>query len=325
MPVSTIAAVAGVAKQTQRGTLPANPSFAHGLMGGAPITVEPTQSPLEVTSGQRAQTTIIREVAATSVEVSAPAYLKTLGLYLLGAMGTVTTTGAGPYEHAYATGDLPYLGVFVKGIGTEIEAIRDCKVDELTLKWDGAKPLEISVKASGTVFSYPAAFSPTVDETGSDSFLVPIGGTFEYDAIGSTLAAARVISGELTIKNNVAPINASGSIVAADVHEGVQEHSLKLTIVPDDLADFRKTVTGSASGTGVSETVPFGSVSLAFKENGGTGGLTVTGSKVAFLTAFPEADPAGGAVEIELAGQAVLPSGGVSPLVYTLTNAQAAY
>lgn len=325
MPINSITAVAGVAKQTAQGALAANPTFAHGLAGGAPIAVESSQSALEVTTGKRASANVIRESVKASAEISAPAYLKSLGLYLLGALGTDTVTGSGPYVHTYATGDLPYLSIFAKGISSTIEAIRDCKIDELTLKWDGAKPVEMSAKAAGTVFSYASTFTAATDETASESFLVPVGGTFQFDTTGSTLASARVISGELSIKNNVATIDASASVVPVDVKEGIQEHTLKLTIVPDDLAEFRKTLTGSTSGTTISETVPTGSVSLVFKENGGSGQLAVTGSKVAFLTSFPEADPKGGPIEIELAGIAVIPAGGTSPLTYALTNAQASY
>lgn len=325
MPVQTVSALVGVAKQASRGTIAANPTFAHGVMGGAPIVVEPSQSPLEVTSAKRVRTNVIRESVKSSATIEAPAYLKSLGLYLLGAIGTDTVTGAGPYAHAFATGDLPYLSVFAKGMDSTIEGIRDCKVDELTLKWEAAKPLELSVKLQGTVFSYPATFTATTDETGSESFLVPVGGTFQYDVIGSTLAAARIVGGELTIKNSVEGVFPSNTIEAYDIVEGSQEHTLKLTVVPDDLTDFRKTVTGAAGGTAASVSVPYGSVNLQFKENGGTGTLTVTGSKIAFLTAFPDADPKGGPVEIELAGQAVLPSAGTAPLVYTLSNAQATY
>lgn len=325
MPIQKITAVSGVAKQSARGTLAANPTFAHGLMGGSPLTVEPSQAPLEVTSGKRAAANMIRESSAAGADIQAPAYLKALGLYLLGALGSVTTTGSGPYVHTYATGDLPYLSVFAKGFGAEIQAVRDCKIDEITLKWDAAKPLELSVKAAGTVFSYPASFTPGTDETGSDSFLIPVGGQFLVDVAGSTPVAARVVGGELTIKNNIETISGSASIEAADVFEGIQEHELKLVIVPDDLAAFRSTITGSANGTSVAASVPIGSVSLAFKENLGTGGLTVTGSKVAFLTSFPEADPKGGSVQLELAGIAVMPAAGTAPLVYALTNGQASY
>lgn len=325
MPIQNITAISGIAKQSAKGTLAANPTFAHGLTGGTPISVEPSHSALEVTTGKRAASNVIRENVVNGASIEAPAYMKALGLYLLGAIGTDTVTGSGPYVHTYATGDLPHLSVFAKGIDTTVQAVRDCKVDELSLKWEGSTPVELSAKFAGTVFSYPSGFTAGTDESGSESFLVPVGGSFQVDVIGSTLASARVVGGELTIKNNVSPVEPSASIEADDVFEGIQEHELKLTIIPDNLADFRKVITGSASGSAVSATAPTGSVSLTFKENNGTGSLTVTGSKVAFMTAFPDADPKGGAVEIELAGIAVMPAGGTSPLVYALTNSQASY
>lgn len=325
MPIQKITAISGVAKQASKGTIAANPTFAHGLTGGSPISVEPSQSALEVTAGKRASYNVVRDASVNGATIQAPGYLKSIGLWLLGALGTDTVSGTGPYVHTYSTSDLPYLSVFAKGIDSTIEGIRDCKVDELSLKWDGSKPVDLTVKTVGTVFSYPATFTPTTDETGSESFLVPIGGSFQIDVLGSTLASARVVGGELTIKNNVAGIDPSSAVEADDVWEGIQEHSLKLTIIPDSLAEFRKTVTGGASGTSVATVAPTGSVSLTFKENNGTGQLVVTGSKVAFMTSFPDADPKGGAVQIELAGMAVMPAGGTAPLVYALTNAQASY
>lgn len=326
MPISTVSAIVGAAKQTARGALAANPQFAHGVSGGAPISVEATQAPLEVTTGLRASANVARESVKSSSDVQAPAYLKSLGLYLLGALGTATTTGSGPYTHTFVTGDLPYLSFFAKNIGDEIEAIADAKIDELVLSWEGANAVQVSVKAMGTEFTYAAGFTPGVDETGSESFLIPVGGTFEYDPIGSTLVGARVVGGEVTVKNNVTQVDGSAAIVPMDTHEGRQEHEVKLTIVPDDLSDFRKVITGSGSGTAASESVPVGSVSLEFKENnGGTGSLIITGEKVAFLTTLPEADPAGGVVEIELVGTAVVADGGVSPLTFELTNGQASY
>lgn len=325
MPIQKITAITGVAKQASKGTLAANPTFAHGLSGGSPVSVEPTQSALEVTAGRRAAYNLVRESVASGASVTAPAYLRSVGLWLLGAIGTVVTTGTNPYTHTYATGDLPYLSIFSKGIGSNNQAVRDCKVDELSIKWDGSKPVELSVKAMGTVFSYPSTFTPTTDETASEAYLTPVGGSFQIDVLGSTLASARVVGGELVIKNNLSTIDPSASVEADDVYEGIQEHTLKLTIIPDDLAEFRKTVTGGAAGTAVSSTVPVGSVSLQFKENAGNGTLTVTGSKVAFMTAFPDADPKGGAVQIELAGMAVVPVGGTSPLTYVLANTQVSY
>lgn len=326
MPISTVTAVVGIAKQSARGSLAANPAFAHGVKGGAPIAVEASQAPLEVTTGLRASANMARESVKPSSDIQAPAYLKSLGLYLLGALGTCTTTGSGPYEHTFVTGDLPYMSIFAKNIGADIEAVRDAKIDELSLTWDGANHVELGVKAMGTVFSYPASFTAGVDETASESFLIPVGGTFEYDPIGSSLASARIIGGEIVVKNNVATIDGSAAITPLDTHEGRQDVEIRLTIVPDDLADFRKVITGASNGTAATPSVPVGSVSLKFVENnGGTGSLEVTGSKVAFMTELPEADPSGGAVEIELAGTAVVADGADAPLTFVLTNGQASY
>lgn len=268
---------------------------------------------------------MIREIVKNGGGGSFPAYINTLGLYLLGAIGAKTTTGAGPYVHTYTTGDLPYLSIFAKGIGADIEAVKDCKIDELSLKWEGAKPVELSITTQGTTFSYVASFTPGTDDTGASNFLVPVGGTFEVDVIGSSLASARVIGGEITIKNNLTTVDASASIESVDVHEGIQEHEVKLTIVPDDLSTFRKTITGAANGTTVASTVPTGSVNVVFKENGGNGTLAISGSNVAFLVAFPEASPKGDMTKLELAGTAVLPVGGSSPMTYVLTNSVATY
>ena len=325
MPLITTSAIVGAAKQASKGTLAANPTFAHGVSGGSPISVEPSQAALEVTAAKRARTNVVRDNVAASAEIQSPAYLKTLGLYLLGALGSDTVTGTGPYVHTYATNDLPYLSIFAKGIGANIEGIRDCKVDELSLKWSNSKPLELSVKMQGTVFSYPSTFTPTTDETGSESWLVPIGGTFQYEVLGGALATATVTGGELTIKNNISDVDGSAAVEAVDVIEGIQEHSLKLSVLPDDLQDFRKTVTGGAAGTSVASVVPYGQVSLAFKENNGTGQLAVTGTKIAFMTAFPDVNAKGDKIEIELAGIPVVPAGGTAPLVYALTNGQATY
>lgn len=326
MPLQTATTLVGIAKQSAKGTIATNPAFAHGIKSGSPLTTEAKQSPMDVTAAKRAAYNMVREAVESGASYGMPAYLKSLGLLLLGAIGTDTVTGSSPnYIHTYATGDLPYLTVFAKGPDGVVAAVRDNKVDELTLKWDGSKPVEVSVKTVGTVFSYPATFTPTTDETGSESYLVPIGGTFQIDALGSSPATVKVTGGELTIKNNVESIMPSATIEADNQYEGRQEHSLKLTIVPDDFALFRSVVTGATNGTAATGVAPTGSVSLAFKENNGNGTLAITGSKVAWNTKLPDASPKGGYAKLELAAEALMPAGGTSPLIYVLTNAQASY
>jgi len=326
MPVQKITGIIGVAKQASKGTIAANPTFAHGLYGGSPFSVDAQQDMLDVTASKRVSYNVFRKAVVNGSDFKAPAYLKSIGLWLMGALGTDTATGAGPYTHTYSTGDLPYLSVLTKGLDTTIEGVRDCKVDQFGLSWKNSEPLEVSAKLLGTVMSYPATFTPTTDETGSDSFLVPVGGTFQYDLDGSTLATARVVSGELTINNNVSSIDPSAAVEADDVYEARQDHGVKLTIVPDSLADFRNAVTGTPAGTAAALVPTLGSFSLVFKENNaGAGTLTVTAAKCAFMCVFPDADPKGGAIQVELVGIPVMPSGGTAPVVYVLSNTQASY
>ena len=288
MPLQSFSAQSGIAKQAAKGTIATNVTYAHGLTGGSPISVESTNTPIEVTAGRRVQYNVLREHVANGASIETLAYTRTLGLYLLGALGTDVVTGSIPnYTHTYSTGDLPYLSVFSKGFDATNQGIRDCKVDELSLKWDGNKPVTLTAKLAGTSFSYPASFGPATvaiasiafasptatyttsashgltagdsvtitgttaagnsgvftvltaptgttftisntagaaqaaaggstakwaDETGSEGFLVPTGGTFQLDATGSTLASARVVSGELVIKNNITEVNPAATI-----------------------------------------------------------------------------------------------------------------
>lgn len=321
MPVQKASHLVGVAKQAAKGALMANPMFVHGVTDGGLASANPKQSALEVTSGKRTRANVVRESVANGGDIKAPAYLKALGLYLLGALGGDVVTGTGPFVHTFSTADtLPYLSLFEK-FGGVMTAVRDAKIEELTLSWDGRKPLVLSIKALGTVFSYPLTFVGTTDETGSDSFLIPVGGVFQYDVDGSVLATARVNKGELSVKNVVDAVELSASIEADDMFEGLQEHSVKLTIVPDDLNDYRTALTGSPAGATSAVVPPLGGFSLLFKENGGTGQLLVTAAKVAFDIAWPKGDSKGGAVELELVGLPV----GNAPVVYALTNQQATY
>jgi|GEM_PF-1538558 len=326
MPVQKITGIIGLAKQSAKGTIATAPAFAHGLYGGTPFSVVAQQDMLDVTASKRVAYNVYRKAVVNGSDFKAPSYLKSIGLWLLAALGTDTVTGTGPtYLHTYSTGDLPYLSAFTKGLDTTYEAVRDCKMDQLTLQWKSSEPVEASGKLLGTVMSYPATFVPGTDETGSESFLVPVGGSFQYDLDGSTLATARVVSGELSVNNNVAPIAPSASIEADDVYEARQDHGVKLTIVPDSLVDFRTAVTGSAAGASAAAVPTTGSFSLQFKENGGAGTLTVTAAKCAFMCVFPDADPKGGAIQVELVGIPVMPAGGTAPVVYALSNTQATY
>lgn len=324
MGVQSALAKAGIAKQTARGTAATSATFGHGLTDGAILQVEVDQSIEEHTSGTRASGDVNRVAVNAGVELSARVHAKTVGLYAYAALGSVATTGAGPYTHACTIGDdLPYLTAFGK-LANNFYSVQDVKIDELGFAWTGNEPLEMSVTGMGTALEVLGSdFTITSDETNAPYF-TPVGGTFSIDVDGAsgTAATAKINSGEVTIANNAEAIMVSGVITPDDVVVGRQEIEVSFEITPDNLNIWRTIVTGSASGTEASGTPVYGSFSCQFVSGSDT--LTISANRVAFTCDFPDADPAGGTITLALAGL-VVSANGASPLTVSVSNSQASY
>lgn len=324
MALQSAIAKVGVAKQASKGTAAAAPTYGHGVTDGSVLNVDVQQDLDDLTSGSRTSAGVIRTGVMSGQEFTTRAFPGSIGAYLYGALGAIATTGSGPYTHTITpgSGDLPYLTAFGV-LDSNIYSVRDLKVDEIGFSFDGTAPVGVSISGMGTVLGFPASFSPTTDET-SVAYLRTAGGTFSVDVDGGsgTASTARITAGEVTISNNLDPIMLSSSIVPDDVFPGRMEVSCSFDIVPDDLALWRTIVTGSDAGTTVASGPVYGSFSIQFTD--GTNTLTLAATKVAFTCDFPDADPAGGAVTLSLAGIAVQPSGG-SSITATLVNSVATY
>lgn len=315
-------ALVGVAKQTAKGSPAVQPVFQHGITDGSVLKVDITQDREEHTSGARFSPGVNRTEAIPGAEFTMRAHPKTIGLYLYAALGAINTTGAGPYTHAITLGpDLPYLSLFGKQ-NTDMYRIPDAKIDQLSLSWSGNEPLECSVQALGCELDVQATWTPTVDDAIA-SYWTPVGGTFQLDIDGTTLAAAKVTGGEIQIANNAQPILLSGVITPDDVAVGAQTIDVSLEMTPADLADWRTVVTGSPAGANVQGTPVYGSFSVVFVN--GTDTLTIACTRVPFLIDFPDADPAGGALTITAAGLVVQPTAGTTPITATVVNGQTSY
>lgn len=322
MPLQSALAQVGVAKQTAKGSAAANPTFAQGVTSGSVVTVEVAQALEDHTSSARITNYVNRTGVIPGIDFSCRAHSKTLGLYLLGALGSVTTTGTGPYTHNFALADdLPYLTAFGKLAGNNY-AVNDVKVDEIEISFSENDPLEVAISGMGTTVNYAATFTPTTDDTAA-SYFASSSGTFQIDVDSGTPVSAKIKSGSLNIKNNVETIMLSGAIAPSDVFPGRQEIECSFDIVPDDLTDWRAIVTGTTTGTTASAAPVYGSFNLVF--NNGTDTLTLNASRVAFTTDFPEADPAGGSITLSLEGLVVKPTSATAALTATLINTQASY
>lgn len=316
--------VIGVALQTQRGVPAAAPQFAHGIAGGG-VKVEPNQEPDPLTSAYVSPANAFRDKVENGADFTARAWYRSIGLYLLAALGDVATVGVGaPYEHTFTLGDdLPYLTVFeLKGDGTVLGA-GDGKLDELELSWEENKPLELGAKIVACGLSFPATFEADVDELDDPGYFTPVGGTFKLDVDSETPTEARVKGGSIAVKRSAEAQFYSGVIEAGDVHEGACDAEVGLTIVPDDLSEWRTIVTGAADGTSVQPAPVYGSFEIELVSPSGAETLTISASRVGFLADLPEGDPEGGAAEIELSG--VCYRDGSTPLTAVLSNTHASY
>ena len=98
----------GIAKQAGKGTIAANPAFAHGVTGGG-IKVDVSQEADAVTSAYLAPAGAFRDKAENGADYGTRAWQKAMGLYLLAALGNVATTRRRPVHPRGHAGHRPQL------------------------------------------------------------------------------------------------------------------------------------------------------------------------------------------------------------------------
>jgi hypothetical protein len=317
--------IVGVAKQTALGAIAANPTYAHGVATGSLPQVAIGQADDPQTSGGRAAPGAYRNSVDEKFVFDTRAWQKSIGLYLLAALGNDSVTGSGPYTHTIAQGlTVPYLSMFAKkGDGTFI-AVRDSKITKLELSWADNQPLVVSVETDGTVLSFPATFTPSgADESGTLAYYTPVGGTFKYDITTSTPAVASVVGGKVTILQDVTTPIFSGAIEAGDAIEGNLNVDVSLDVIPTDATLWRKILTGSVSGTSIMTTPQYGSFDVKFAK--GADSLDIAASNVGFLADLPGADAKGGPGQMSIAGGCYPAAAGGTPLTAVLINTVPSY
>lgn len=323
MALQKALAQVGVAIQAAVGTPAANPSFIHGVTDGSVFTLDISQDRAPVTSAQRTAPYADRTgvIAGFSFTTRPPA--RAVGAWLYAALGGKAVTGAGPYTHTLSqAATLPSLTVHSK-LDSELRSVQDAKVDQLVLSWGEDGICSLQVSGAGTLAAYAPTFAGSpVDDT----FVQPLsanGGTLKFVATGTSTAIAPVRAGSITINNNLDVVKLSSSVVANVIVEGRQDVDYALTLVPANLNDWRTFATGSSSGTAASEAPVYGAADLKILI--GSDSLQLVSNRVAFASAYPGADPQGGAVEIEVGGPALLTSAGAAAVTGTLINTQATY
>lgn len=316
---------AGLAKQTGKDALAATPTFGFGVMDGKVVEAPIDQPAEEVTADSRINPGANRLEIIPGMNFGTRAYARLMGLLLYGGLGSISTTGTGPYTHTITPADdLPWLTGFGR-MGGEYHKLHNLKIDELTISWDGPGPVKVAAKLVGTNLEFLAsAWTATNDEKDATvGKFRGAGGSFKLDIDSAVPVIAPVRSGEIKLANNLEAVILADSIRPNEVFPRVHAATASLGLKPDDLLRWREIITGTAAGTAVQDTPVYGSFEVKFVIDANTD-LTIAATRIPFLADFPDSDPAGGAQDLQVAGGAFLPATGAA-ITATLKNAVASY
>lgn len=328
--INTSIGLIGAAKQTDKGAAAAAPAFVHGLTGGQTFKLDRSVDSANVSCGVRAGTDSYVASITPGLDFETYGYSDVLPLYFFGAMGNIVSeaTSDGLHKHTVTLGDLlPYL-TFWGRIGNEYTRTDSCKVDQIEMEFEGNAPLSFGITVIGMgaqlgLDSFPADIDPSC----FDGYFVPTGGTFKVETAGASPAVAPVKGGSLALANSCKADPLAGEVTPGDVEEGKLVSSGKVTVKPDDMALYRKMVTGSTSGTAPSGGMVYGSFEWSFTHSKNPKHtLTISASRVPFTADFPEVDPEGGAAEMEFSFDDIgVEARGGSPVTVTIVNETATY
>jgi len=313
--INTSIGLLGVARQADKSTAAVAPRYKHGLTGGGLIKPDRKVEQKSVACGLRADVSNGAYVSEVNmaVDFETLAYADVLGLYALAAMGNVVSTAAtqtGYYKHVITLGSALPLLTFWGQVGntadTTVHEAVGCKVDTLSLDFEGNAPLDIGVTAAGIDSELFGSWSGDAEPSCFEGYFVPTNGSFRISTNDQAPAEAIVTKGGFELSNNLTTYRSAGNVVAAEVSEGKLTTSVKMTVMPEDWTPIRKVLTGTETGTKVTSNVVYGSASWAFTHSQDANcTMQVDFANVPWNCKTPEIDPEGSAAEVEFSADNV--------------------
>lgn len=328
--------LAGIAIQADRDTPATQPTYMHGLTGGSPFGASRSIANTDVACGTRAPSDARVDSVEITPSIESLCYPDVFGLYLLAAMGKVTTTkvdgsdeDSNLYKHVFTMGSaLDYFTLWSQ-IGTNGFTRADgCKCDELQLSASGNEHLAMSASFQGLDGKVG------IDAIPGDVAASCFGGkytttdcTFMLDTSGSDPAEALVSEASFTLKNNVAALTSIGRVTPREIAEGNLQAGISVTTIPDDLKTYQKLLTGSETSVDITGKVVLGSIYAKFYHTDNPDfTLEIEADHIPFTADFPEVDPGGNEATIEFSTDAaIVNSSDESPITITLVNSVPSY
>lgn len=322
MPLNKRLLQVGLAKQSAKGTAATQPVIIFGVESGAAGDVPLTEPNVSVTAASRMAAAAVREQIVPGAGFTTLGFSRSIAQILFGVLGTDADTGsADPWTHTITgpTSDVAWWTFFGR-TNTEYLSVADCKIDSFKIDFDAAL-IKVTVVIKGCTLTLGiSTWTPTfTDDEVTPGALYSTGqaaSTFTLDGVNM-----RVTKGSIEIVNGLAPIIPAYKITPDDFGVGEQSGKVQFTIVPDDLQWFKKSITGSGTGTTVANVPYYAPWSVKFVENvtSATHDLTIAGARSNLMVKFPPGDPKGGAMEVVVDGSILDPRSGAA-ITATLRN-----
>lgn len=297
---------AGFAKQTAKGSAASAAAYANALTSGDAGSYATKEEVIETTSNKPYPFDAVRIEAVPSMDCTLLAQPRSVGLLLLGVLGTdVVTGGPTPYTHTItAAQDLPYFTVFGQVGSSDYLKFSDCKLDELTLSFKDAGKLEVQSKFIGCTDNWSGTpWTITNDERGQ-AFFQAAGGTFKLDGASGTPVTLPIKDASVKISRQLQAVMKASQVNPYDVAPGIMLAEYTVTVVPDDLTQIREVITGTNSGASVNQSLPYGSADL-FWTFDANNDLDLNSGRIGWKVDLPKGDPKGGAAEVQFTGTAL--------------------
>lgn len=308
----------GAAKQTAKGAAAASATYQVGVNSGVVGSLDITEEELPVTWASRLLQGHDRISAYPGASFETLALPKSIGTFLQAACGADTVTGVGPYVHTIKPAIvLPYVGIFGRKDAEYFE-VQDGRVSELELSWELTGALKVKVSVGGCAYVFRGtAYTATNDERPQAGVLKGAGGTFTLNTLATTIKG-----GSIKISNGIEPVFGSDSVLPKDVFPQLHKVDVSLTIIPNDLSEFRRVVTGTTGGSTVATTPFNGAAVCQWKVDANTH-LTFNANRMKSMVQFPDTNAQGGPVELQLEGSISEPVGS-DAYTFALSNDVAA-
>lgn len=316
------------ARQTDRDTPATTPTFVHGLTGGSPFSASRSIANTPVACGTRAPSDARVDSIEVGASVESLCYPDAVGLYLYAALGKVTSAAAdgkaGYFKHVFEMGDaLPYM-TFWSQVGTNNFTRTDgCKCSSLEFSATGNEHLAMKGSFLGTDGKVGIDRIPGNTEASCyNGKYTTTDCEFKLDTASKTPSEALVSEASFTITNGTKGLTSLGRVTPRDIADGNLSAGCSVTTIPDDITQYRKMVTGSATSTDITGKVVLGSVCARFQHTDDPN-MTIEFelANVPFTADYPSVDPEGAEGTIQFScDAAIISQAGQSPIKVTVVN-----